>query len=215
MMEAMRILKATGLKPRRTVRLALWTGEEIGLLGSAGYIREHFAERTVREDGQYEFMPGDSRPLVSLKTKPDHEKISIYFNVDSGTGKIRGVSLQENQSLEPIFRQWMEPLRDLGVSTSSMRTSNGSDFVSFDRVGIPAVELEQDPVEYESLTWHTNMDTLDRIQREDVMQAAAVVAAMVYHAAMRDQLLPRKPLPQPEPIPEQPKPAAEPSAEKR
>jgi hypothetical protein len=204
-MEAMRILKATGLKPRRTIRLALWTGEEQGLLGSAGYVREHLGIRTVREDGEYAYMPADSRPLVSLQLKPEHAKISAYFNVDSGTGKIRGVALQENQALEPIFREWMAPVKDLGMTTASMRSSTGSDFLSFDHVGVPGIDFEQDPIEYSTRSHHTNMDTLDRIQPEDLLQASAVVASFVYHAAMRDQLLPRKPLPQPEPEPTKPK----------
>jgi Zn-dependent M28 family amino/carboxypeptidase len=198
-MEAMRILKAAGLRPRRTIRLALWTGEEQGILGSAAYVNEHFAVRTVREDGDYANLPSYSKPLVSLQLKPQHAKISAYFNVDSGTGKIRGVTLQENQGLEPILRQWIEPLRDLGMTTTSMRSSTGSDFLSFERVGIPGIDFEQDPIEYSTRSHHTNMDTLDRIQREDLLQAAAVVASFVYHAAMRDEMLPRKPLPRPEP----------------
>jgi Zn-dependent M28 family amino/carboxypeptidase len=205
MMEAMRILKAAGLKPRRTIRMALWTGEEQGLFGSTGYVKEHFAVRKVREDGEYANMPSGDRPLISMQLKPEHAKISAYFNVDSGTGKIRGISLQENQALEPIFRQWIEPLKDLGMTVTSMRSTGGSDFLSFDQVGIPGVDFEQDAIEYDTRTHHTNMDTLDRIQRDDMLQAAAIVASFVYNAAMRDQLLPRKPLPQPEP--EAPKPA--------
>jgi carboxypeptidase Q len=208
MMEVMRILKATGLKPRRTIRLGLWTGEEEGLLGSYGYVNEHFATRSTSDDSMYKDMSPYSRPLGKpLELKPEHAKISTYFNVDGGTGKLVGVNMQENQAMEPILRQWIEPLKDLGITTLSMRPSGGSDHLSFESVGIPAIDFEQDPIEYESRTHHSNMDTLDRIQREDVMQAAAVVASMVYHAAMRDQRLPRKPLPQPEPALPTAKPA--------
>jgi carboxypeptidase Q len=180
MMEAMRILKASGMKMRRTVRLALWTGEEEGLLGSRAYVKEHFADRE------------------KMKLKDEHAKISGYFNVDNGTGKIRGVYLQENGAVAPIFSQWMAPLRDLGVTTLTMRNTGGTDHLNFDAVGIPGFQFIQDPMDYATRTHHTNMDTYERLQPDDLAQAALVEAIFVYNAAMRDQMLPRKPLPHPE-----------------
>ena len=179
MMEAMRILKATGLPLRRTVRLALWTGEENGLLGSRAYVTEHFADR---------------RTLV---TKPAHAKFSGYFNVDNGTGAIRGLYLQGNEPIAPIFRAWMEPFANMGMTTLAIRNTGGTDHQAFDQVGLPGFQFIQDEVEYSSRTHHSNMDVYDRLQAGDMMKNAVIVAAFVYHAANRDQLLPRKPMPKP------------------
>jgi hypothetical protein len=180
MMEAMRILKATGLKMRRTVRIGLWTGEEEGLLGSRAYVTQHFGDRT------------------DMKLKPDHAKFSAYFNVDNGTGAIRGVYLQGNESVAPIFQAWMQPLKNLGMTTLSIRNTNGTDHLSFDAVGLPGFQFIQDPVEYDSRTHHSNMDVYERIQASDLMKDAVIVATFAYHAANRDEKLPRKPLPQPQ-----------------
>ena len=177
MMEAVRILKATGLPLRRTVRLALWTGEENGLLGSRAYVTEHFADR---------------RTLV---TKPAHAKFSGYFNVDNGTGAIRGIYLQGNEPIAPIFRAWMEPFANMGMTTLAIRNTGGTDHQAFDQVGLPGFQFIQDEVEYSSRTHHSNMDVYDRLQAGDLMKNAVIVAAFVYHAANRDQLLPRKPMP--------------------
>jgi hypothetical protein len=177
MMEAMRILKSSNVKMRRTVRLALWTGEEEGLLGSRAYVKEHFADRT------------------SMTLKPDHAKLSAYFNVDNGTGKIRGIYLQDNEALRPIFEKWMEPFKAEGMTTLSANGTGGTDHLSFDEVGLPGFQFIQDPIEYETRTHHTNMDVYERIQAADLKQMAVIVASFVYMTANADQLLPRKPLP--------------------
>ena len=183
MMEAMRILKATGLRLRRTVRIGLWTGEEEGILGSRAYVTEHFADRTTME------------------TKPAHAKFSGYFNVDNGTGAIRGVYLQGNEAIAPVFRAWMEPFKNLGMTTLTIRNTGGTDHLSYDAVGLPGFQFIQDPIEYDSRTHHSNMDVYDRVQAADMMQNAVIVASFVYHAANRDDLLPRKPMPRPAPRP--------------
>jgi carboxypeptidase Q len=177
MMEAIRILKTCGVKLRRTVRLALWTGEEEGLLGSRAYVLQHFADRN------------------SMELKPDHAKLSAYFNVDNGTGKIRGIYLQGNEGVRPMFEKWMEPFKSEGMTTLSARGTGGTDHVSFDEVGLPGFQFIQDPIEYDSRTHHTNMDVYERIQEADLKQMAVVVATFAYQAANADQLLPRKPLP--------------------
>jgi carboxypeptidase Q len=181
MMEAMRILKATGLRLRRTVRLALWTGEEQGFFGSRAYVKEHFGDRET------------------IELKPGHAKLSGYFNLDNGTGAIRGVYLQGNEAIRPVFAAWMEPLRNLGMTTLTIRGTGGTDHLSFDEVGLPGFQFVQDPVEYSSHSHHTNMDVYDRIQAQDMMKNAVIIASFVYHAATRDTLLPRKALPRPRP----------------
>ena len=180
MMEAMRILKATGLKMRRTVRIALWTGEEQGLLGSRAYITQHFADRQ------------------NMNLKPDHSKLSAYFNVDNGTGAIRGVYLQGNEGVSPVFQAWMQPFKNLGMTTLTIRNTGGTDHTNFDAVGLPGFQFIQDPIEYDSRTHHSNMDVYERIQPVDMMKNAVIVASFVYHAANRDEKLPRKPLPRPQ-----------------
>lgn len=179
MMEAARILKAVGAKPRRTIRVALWDAEEAGLLGSKAYVRQHLAD------------------VTTMTLKPEHEKLSAYYNVDNGTGRIRGVWMQGNEGVRPIFKQWIEPLQDLGVTTLAGRSVSGSDYVSFEDAGIPAFQFIQDRLEYNSRTHHSNMDYVDRVQRDDVLQMAVVVATFAYQTAMRDEKLPRKPLPVP------------------
>ena len=177
MMEAMRILKTSGLRLRRTVRIALWTGEEEGLLGSRAYVDEHFANRQTME------------------TRPAHAKLTGYFNVDNGTGAIRGVYLQGNEAIAPIFKAWMAPFENLRMTTLTIRNTGGTDHLSFDAVGLPGFQFIQDPIEYDTRTHHSNMDVYDRIQAADMIQNAVIVAAFVYQAANRDALLPRKPMP--------------------
>jgi carboxypeptidase Q len=193
MMEAVRILKALDVKPRRTIRIALWSGEEQGLLGSQSYVQQHFGSRPPLNDLQW--MPTLLRREAGPVTvKPEQAKISGYFNVDNGTGKLRGVYLQENAGVDPIFRAWMQPFQDLGMTTLTMRETRGTDHLSFDAVGIPGFQFIQDPIEYDTRTHHSNMDVYDRLQPDDLKQAAVIVASFVYNTAMRDEMLPRKPI---------------------
>jgi len=195
MMEAVRILKALDLKPRRTIRIGLWSGEEEGLLGSQGYVQNHFGARPPMDDPGMKGMPTLlRREAGDVTVKPEQAKVSAYFNVDNGSGKIRGVHLQENEAVAPIFEAWMKPFKDLGMSTLTMRNTGGTDHLSFDAVGIPGFQFIQDPIEYETRTHHSNMDVYDRLQTDDLKQIAVIVAGFVYDAAMRDQMLPRKPI---------------------
>jgi carboxypeptidase Q len=181
MMEAARILKTLDVKMDRTVRMALWGGEEEGLLGSRAYVKEHFGDRET------------------MKLAGEHAKLAGYFNYDNGTGKIRGVYLQGNDMVRPVFESWMAPFKDLGMSTITIRNTGGTDHQSFDAVGLPGFQFIQDPMEYNTRTHHSNMDVYDRIQPGDLMQASAIIASFVYNTAMREDLLPRKPLPKPQP----------------
>ena len=200
MMEAMRILKAIDVKPRRTIRIGLWSGEEEGLLGSQYYVEQHFGSRPPMDDPNMKGMPTLLRREAGpVSVKPEQAKVSAYFNVDNGTGKIRGVYLQENEAVAPIFEAWMKPFRDLGMTTLTMRNTGGTDHQSFDAVGIPGFQFIQDPIEYDTRTHHSNMDVYDRLQPEDLKQIAVIVAGFVYDAAMRDQMLPRKPIEKPLP----------------
>ncbi|HKW96992.1 MAG TPA: M20/M25/M40 family metallo-hydrolase [Bryobacteraceae bacterium] len=179
MIEVMRVLKALNLKMDRTVRLALWSGEEQGLYGSRAYVKRHF---------------GDPE---TMQLTPEHAKLSGYFNHDNGTGKIRGVYLQGNDAMRPIFEAWFAPFRDLGVTTITIRNTGGTDHQSFDAVGLPGFQFIQDPVEYGRITHHSNMDVYDHVVPSDLMQASAVIASVVYCAANRSEMLPRKELPAP------------------
>jgi hypothetical protein len=181
MIEAMRILKASGLKPRRTIRMGLWTGEEQGLLGSRAYVTKHFADR------------------ADMAVKPEHAKLAAYFNMDNGGGAYRGVYLQGNEALVPVFTAWMKPFENLGMKTLTIRPTAGTDHLSFDAVGLPGFQFVQDPLEYSSRTHHTNLDVYERAVPDDLIQNAIITATFAYHAAMRDQPLPRKPLPKPQP----------------
>jgi len=176
MLEALRIVKTLGLKPRRTIRVALWGGEEQGLLGSRAYVAAHFAD------------------VQTMQVKPEHAKLAAYFNLDNGTGKVRGIYAQENAAVVPIFEAWLDPLKDLGANTVTMRTTGGTDHLSFDAVGLPGFQFIQDPVEYSERTHHTTYDVYERLQRDDLMQAAVVMATFVWEAANRPDMLPRKPL---------------------
>jgi len=180
-LEAVRILTAIGAKMPRSVRLALWTGEEEGLLGSKAYVKEHFADPEV------------------MKVKPEQSKVSAYYNLDNGTGKVRGIYLQGNDMARPIFEAWLSAFKDLGVETVSIRNTGGTDHLSFDAVGIPGFQFIQDPVEYSTRTHHSNMDLYDHLQAGDLMQASAVMATMVYETAIRGERIPRKDLPKPQP----------------
>ena len=198
-MEVMRILNSLHVKPRRTIRVGLWTGEEQGEFGSQLYVKQHFGfvplSTAPEELKKPEWL---RKPAGPLQLKPDQQKVSGYFNVDNGSGRIRGVYLEENAAVAPIFAQWIEPLKDLGVSTLTLRHTGGTDHESFDAVGIPGFQFIQDPLDYGSRTHHSNMDVYERLQPADLAQAATVEAIFVYDAAMRDQMLPRKPLPHPE-----------------
>jgi carboxypeptidase Q len=200
MMEAMRILKALDVKPRRTIRIGLWTGEEQGLLGSQYYVQQHFGSRPPMEEPDFKGMPTLLRREAGPVTvKPEQAKVSVYFNVDNGSGKLRGVFLQENEAVAPIFEAWMQPFKDLGMTTLAMRNTGGTDHLSFDAAGIPGFQFIQDPLDYETRTHHSNMDVYDRLQPDDLKQAAVIVASFVYQAAMRDQMFPRKPIEKPLP----------------
>lgn len=197
-MEAVRILKSLGVKPRRTIRIALWTGEEEGLFGSKGYCTQHFGSAATSTAPDQMSLPEFMRRATGpLEVKPEQKLISGYFNVDNGSGKIRGVYTQGNSVIAPIFAQWIAPLKDLGVTTITNRNTGGTDHLSFDAVGIPGFQFIQDDLDYESRTHHSNQDTYERLQPADLKQIATVEAIFLYNAAMRDQMLPRKPLPNP------------------
>ena len=175
MMEAVRILKAIGYEPRRTIRIALWSGEEQGLYGSRNYVKNHFA---------------DSEKGVLL---PDYDKLSAYYNIDNGTGRIRGIYLQENDMMRPVFEKWFEPFKDMvKYPTVTIQSTSSTDHIAFDEVGLPGFQFIQDPIEYRTRTWHTNMDTFERLLIPDLKQMAVIVASFVYLTAERDEKLPRK-----------------------
>jgi carboxypeptidase Q len=198
-MEAVRILEALHVKPRRTIRIALWTGEEQGLFGSRGYVKQHFGSAPLSTAPDQMALPEFIRKAVGpAEVKPEQKLISAYFNVDNGSGRIRGVYLQGNAAVASIFAQWIAPLKDLGVTTLTMRNTGGTDHLSFDAVGIPSFQFIQDDLDYESRTHHSNEDTYERLQAADLKQIATVEAIFVYDAAQRDQMLPRKPMPQPQ-----------------
>jgi Zn-dependent M28 family amino/carboxypeptidase len=176
-MEAIRILKALKIKPRRTIRVILWSGEEQGLLGSRGYVKKHFADR------------------LTMQLKADHKKVSAYYNLDNGGGKIRGIYLQGNDALRTTFVNWLEPFHDLGATTVTIRNTGSTDHIAFDEVGIPGFQFIQDGLEYGTRTHHTNMDSYERVNANDLMQASVIMASFVYHTAMLDERLPRKALP--------------------
>ena len=177
-MEAARIIMASGLKPRRTIRVALWSGEEQGLYGSNAYVKQHFGEM---KNG-------------ALTKGAAYEKLSAYYNLDNGTGKIRGIYMQGNSAVKPIFEAWLAPFADLGASTLSLSNTGGTDHLPFDAIGLPGFQFIQDQIEYDTRTHHSNQDNYDRLQPEDMKQAATIMAAFVYQTAMMDGKLPRKPL---------------------
>ncbi|RZK78512.1 MAG: M20/M25/M40 family metallo-hydrolase [Pedobacter sp.] len=185
MMEAMRILKAIDFKPKRTIRIALWSSEEQGLFGSRGYVAKHF---------------GDPK---TMKLTKDHKKVSAYYNLDNGTGAIRGIYLQGNEAVNPIFKEWLTPFHDIGAKTITVGNTGGTDHLAFDAVGIPGFQFIQDPMDYNTRTHHSNQDTFDRLVEEDLKRAATIVASFVYNTSERTQQIPRKELPK---APETPKP---------
>lgn len=195
-MEAVRIIQALNLKPRRTIRVALWSGEEQGLLGSRAYVAEHFGkmETTTPTVASATPVAPSTAAISTLVTKPEYEKLSAYFNLDNGTGRIRGVYLQGNEAVRPMFRQWLAPFRDMDAATLSISNTSGTDHLSFDGIGLPGFQFIQDEIEYDTRTHHSNQDVFDRIQADDMKQAAAIMAAFVYNTAMRDEKLPRKPM---------------------
>ncbi len=177
MMEVMRIIKATGLKPKRTIRIALWSGEEQGLNGSKYYVTNHFADR------------------ATMELKPEHEKLDAYYNLDNGTGKVRGIYLQGNVAAGPIFQSWLAPFKDLGASTVTAGNTGGTDHQSYDAVGLPGFQFIQDGMDYNTRTHHSNEDTFDRLNEDDLKQAATIIATFVYNTSERTEKIPRKPLP--------------------
>ncbi len=181
MMETVRILKAVNFKPRRTIRIALWSSEEQGLFGSRGYVLNHF---------------GDPK---TMELKPEQAKVSAYYNLDNGTGKIRGIYLQGDSLAGPIFKAWLAPFKDLGASTITIRNTGSTDHVSFDAVGIPGFQFIQDGLDYGARTHHSNQDTYDKLSEDDLKQAATIVASFVYNTSQRDEMIPRKELPKPQP----------------
>lgn len=203
-MEAVRIIQALGLKPRRTIRIALWTGEEQGLLGSRAYVAKHFGKmetppttttNATQGGGDSTTMQRPAPATSVLVKMAEYDKLAGYFNLDNGTGKIRGVYLQGNDSVANLFRQWLAPFKDLGAETLSLSNTGGTDHLSFDGIGLPGFQFIQDEIEYDTRTHHSNMDVFDRIQGDDMKQAATIMAAFVYQTAMRDDKLPRKPQP--------------------
>ncbi|HKG77990.1 MAG TPA: M20/M25/M40 family metallo-hydrolase [Pyrinomonadaceae bacterium] len=209
-MEALRIIQALGLKPRRTIRIGLWSGEEQGLLGSRAYVAEHFGSMQTPTTSAAPATGGANTNAMgggagngngtapagpTLVTKAEYEKLSGYFNLDNGTGKIRGVYLQGNEGVRSLFRQWLAPFRDMGATTLSISNTGGTDHLAYDAIGLPGFQFIQDEIEYDTRTHHSNQDVFDRIQADDMKQAATIMAAFVYQTAMRDEKLPRKPAP--------------------
>jgi carboxypeptidase Q len=206
-MEVMRILATLHAQPRRTIRVGLWSGEEQGLFGSTGYVKAHFGSFPYSTTPEQLKVPEFIRkPAGPLTLKPEHKLISAYYNIDNGGGKIRGIYAQGNNAIVPIFEQWIAPLKDLDVTTISARLTGSTDHMPFDEVGIPGFQFIQDPLDYETRSAHTNMDVYERLIPADLEQAAVVEAIFVYNTAMRDQMMPRKPLPHPELYEQQRKP---------
>jgi len=188
-MEAARILMAAGLKPRRTIRVALWSGEEQGLNGSREYVKQQFGEM---KNAPGFGPPQPNAPKPELIKTANYDKLSVYYNLDNGTGKIRGVYMQGNAAVRPYFEAWLAPFADLGANTLTLQNTGGTDHLSYDRIGLPGFQFIQDEVEYSTRTHHSNQDNYDRIQADDMKQAATIMAAFVYQSAMMDEKMPRK-----------------------
>ena len=197
-MEAVRILKALDVKPKRTIRIALWSGEEQGLFGSQGYVKQHFGTFAQPDPPDPPGTPSFLGRRGALTTTKEWETLDAYFNLDNGTGKVRGVYTQGNFAIGPIFAQWIAPLADLGVTTITNRNTGGTDHLSFDAVGLPGFQYIQDPMDYETRTHHSDMDTYDRLHEADLEQAAVVEAIFLWNTSEREAMMPRKPFPHPE-----------------
>jgi hypothetical protein len=191
-MEAARILMASGLKPRRTIRVALWTGEEQGLLGSRAYVKQHFGEMKNAPNMFGPPEPNAAKATPELIKGPEYEKLSAYYNLDNGTGKIRGVYMQGNAAVRPYFEAWLAPFTDLGAKTLTLSNTGGTDHLSFNAIGLPGFQFIQDEIEYSTMTHHSNQDVFDRIQADDLKQASTIMAAFAYQTAMMDEMMPRK-----------------------
>jgi carboxypeptidase Q len=195
-MEALRILKALDVEPKRTIRIALWDGEEQGLLGSKEYVKRHFASRPETEDPEQLALATWAREKTwPITTTPAHETFSAYFNLDNGGGQIRGIFAQENAAVVPIFERWFEPFHDLGARAVTMRNTGSTDHASFDAMGLPGFQFVQEPMHYFRWTHHSNMDVFDHLEEKDLMQGSVVLASFAYHAAIAEKRLPRKPMP--------------------
>lgn len=181
MMETMRILRTLGVSPRRTIRIGLWGGEEQGLIGSKSYVKRTLGERLDK-----------NFPYDSTRFKPAAEKFSVYFNMDNGSGKYRGVYMQGNEAVRPIFREWFKPFEKMGASTLTLKNTSGTDHLSFDAIGLPAFQFIQDPLEYGTRTHHTSMDVYDKAVEADMKQNAVITAVFAWLASNRDGLMPRK-----------------------
>jgi len=197
-MEAVRILKALDVKPKRTIRIALWSGEEQGLFGSQGYVKQHFGTFAQPDPPDPPGTPSFLGRRGALTTTKEWETLDAYYNLDNGTGKVRGVYTQGNFAIGPIFAQWIAPLADLGVTTITNRNTGGTDHLSFDAVGLPGFQYIQDPMDYETRTHHSDMDTYDRLHEADLEQAAVVEAIFLWNTSEREAMMPRKPFPHPE-----------------
>ena len=207
-MEAVRILQSLKLQPRRTIRIGLWSGEEQGLFGSQAYVKEHFGRFQDKEGEEKTDLisAGGDRALL---VKPAYENFSAYFNLDNGTGKIRGVHMEGNEDSRTIFRKWLTPFKDMGANTLTLERTGGTDHMSFDAIGLPGFQFIQDPIEYDTRTHHSNQDVYERIQADDMKQASIIIASFVYNTAVADQKFPRKPMT----VPVQPESAEAPKAE--
>lgn len=217
-MEAVRILQALGVRPKRTIRVALWTGEEQALFGSVAYVAEHFGSWSGPEDPERRkwLSAMDWKGEGRLSLRPGHARLSSYFNVDNGAGRIRGIYAEENAAVRPIFEAWLAPLHDLGADTVTLRRTGGTDHEPFQDVGLPGFQFIQDELDYSARTHHSNLDVYDHLDRENLVQASVVVASFLYHAAMRPERLPRPPVPRsvPRSVPgseERPEPGSNPS----
>ena len=198
-MEAVRILKAIGVKPKRTIRVGLWGGEEQGYYGSYAYVEKFLATRpeNTEEDMKYMEPYAQHYGQFPIKVKPAHKRFSAYFNLDNGSGKIRGVYGEGNAAIVPIFSAWLKPFHDLEAKTVTLNATGGTDHEPFDEVGLPGFQFIQEPMDYGTRLHHTQLDSLGNAYEKDLMQASVIMASFLYNAAMRDEKLPRKPMPQP------------------
>ena len=196
-LEAMRILRVLNIQPRRTIRIALWGGEEQGLFGSIGYVSNHYATLSFSTKPEEQLVPLFLRQQTGLTIKPEHARLDAYFNTDNGGGKFLGIFTEGNSAVASIFQQWVSPIEDLGFTTVTLRNTGSTDHVSFDQVGLPGFQFIQDPRDYETRSVHSNQDVYERLSEPDLKQAATIMAIFVYNTAERQEMLPRKPLPNP------------------